>query len=139
MNQNKLKTSLSIATISKLNSQYNFFTIEKAFKKKSVKKSIVTKTLTKVSAKHLNLSKHLNPLDLKYPLSINFFEDLDSFVEHLNEKSNKNNIVFISTGQIVSKQNPFNKISSLDLFNKFNSLLNSSTLLLRCLKLSQKN
>ncbi len=139
MNQNKLKTSLSIATISKLNSQYNFFTIEKAFKKKSVKKSIVTKTLTKVSAKHLNLSKHLNPLDLKYPLSINFFEDLDSFVEHLNEKSNKNNIVFISTGQIVSKQNPFNKISSLDLFNKFSSLLNSSTLLLRCLKLSQKN
>ena len=139
MNQNKLKTSLSIATISKLNSQYNFFTIEKAFKKKSVKKSIVTKTLTKVSAKHLNLSKHLNPLDLKYPLTINFFEDLDSFVEHLNKKSNKNNIVFISIGQIVSKENPFNKISSLDLFNKFSSLLNSSTLLLRCLKLSQKN
>jgi hypothetical protein len=139
MNQNKLKTSLSIAIISKLNSQYNFFTIEKLFKKELAKKAIVSKTLTKVSVKHLNLSKHLSPMDLKYPLVINFFENFDSFIEHLNEKSNKNDVIFISTGQIASKQNLSDKISSLNLFNKFNSLFNSSILLLRCLKLAQKD
>ena len=139
MKQNKLKTSLSIAAISRLNSQYDLFTIEKFFNKEPAEKAIATKTLTKVSAKHLNLSKHLDTLNLKYPLTINFFEDIESFIEHLNNNTDKSNIIFISTGQIVSKQNIPNKISCLSLFNRFNSLFNSSILLLRCLKLAQKN
>ena len=47
MKQNKLKTSLSIAAISRLNSQYDLFTIEKFFKKEPAEKAIATKTLTK--------------------------------------------------------------------------------------------
>lgn len=141
MNLNKLKTSLSVSTASKLSSQYKFFTIEKPFKKVSAKRAVATKTLTRILAKHLKLSKHLDPSDLKYPLVINFFEDLDSFVEHLTENYGKNgsNIVFMSTGNVVFKQNFANKVSPLHLFNRFSSLFDSSIMLLRCLKLVQKS
>ena len=141
MNLNKLKTSLSVSTASKLSSQYKFFTIEKPFKKVPAKRAVATKTLTRILAKHLKLSKHLDPSDLKYPLVINFFEDLDSFVEHLTENYGKNgsNIVFMSTGNVVFKQNFANKASPLHLFNRFNSLFDSSIMLLRCLKLVQKS
>jgi hypothetical protein len=141
MNLNKLKTSLSVSTVSKLSSKYKFFTIEKPFKKVPAKRAVATKTLTKILAKHLKLSKHLDPSDLKYPLVINFFEDLDSFVEHLIENYGKNdsNIVFMSTGSVVFKQNFANKVSSLHLFSRFSSLFNPSIMLLRCLKLAQKS
>ena len=141
MNLNKLKTSLSVSTASKLSSQYKFFTIEKPFKKVPAKRAVATKTLTRILAKHLKLSKHLDPSDLKYPLVINFFEDLDSFVEHLTENYGKNgsNIVFMSTGNVVFKQNFANKVSPLHLFNRFSSLFASSIMLLRCLKLVQKS
>jgi hypothetical protein len=141
MNQNKLKTSLSISIVSKLSSKYKFFTIEKPLKKKFTKKAVATKTLTKVLVKHLNLSNHLDSSRLKYPLVINFFEDLDSFVEHLTENYGKNgsNIVFMSTGNVVFKQNFANKVSPLHLFNRFSSLFDSSIMLLRCLKLVQKS
>lgn len=141
MNQNKLKTSLSISIVSKLSSKYKFFTIEKPLKKKFTKKAVATKTLTKVLAKNLNLSNYLDSSRLKYPLVINFFEDLDSFVEYLDENSNRNenNIVFMSTGKVVFKQNFSNKISPLLLFNSFSALFNPSIMLLRCLKLAQKS
>lgn len=141
MNLNKLKTSLSVSTVSKLSSKYKFFTIEKPFKKIPAKRAVATKTLTKILAKHLKLSKHLDYADLKYPLVINFFEDLDSFVEHLTENHGKtdSNIVFMSTGSVVFKQNFANKVSSLHLFNSFSSLFNSPIMLLRCLKLAQKS
>ncbi len=141
MNLNKLKTSLSVSTASKLSSQYKFFTIEKPFKKVPAKRAVATKTLTRILAKHLKLSKYLDPSDLKYPLVINFFEDLDSFVEHLTENYGKNgsNIVFMSTGNVVFKQNFANKVSPLHLFNRFSSLFDSSIMLLRCLKLVQKS
>lgn len=141
MNLNKLKTSLSVSTVSNLSSQYKFFTIEKPFKKVPAKKAVATKTLTRILAKHLKLSKHLDSSDLKYPLVINFFKDLDSFVEHLTENYGKNgsNIVFMSTGNVVFKQNFANKVSPLHLFNRFSSLFDSSIMLLRCLKLVQKS
>ena len=141
MNLNKLKISLSVSTVSKLSSKYKFFTIEKPFKKIPARRAVATKTLTKILAKHLKLSKHLDYADLKYPLVINFFEDLDSFVEHLTENHGKtdSNIVFMSTGSVVFKQNFANKVSSLHLFNSFSSLFNSPIMLLRCLKLAQKS
>ena len=83
MNQNKLKTSLSVAAVSKLSSKYKFFTIEKIFKKGYIKRGVASKTLTKILAKHLKLSKYLNTSNLKYPLVITFFENSESFFEYL--------------------------------------------------------
>ena len=139
MNQNKLKTSLSIAAISKLSSKYKFFTIEKTFKKGHIKRGVANKTLTKVLAKHLKLSKYLNASNLKYPLIITFFKNSESFFEYLNENSRNNTIVFMSTGSVVCKQNLPNKISSLHLFQNFSSLFTPSSMLLKCLKLAQKS
>jgi hypothetical protein len=141
MKQNKITTYLSVASISKLASKYKFFTIEKPSKSVGISKIAVAKTLTKVLSKHLKLSKHLDSSNLKYPLIINFFEDHNSFVEYLtlNSDKNNNNIVFMSTGNISFKQNLSQNISSMYLFNRFSSLFDSSVMLLRCLKLSQKS
>ena len=68
-----------------------------------------SKTLTKVLAKNIELSKHLDPNLLKYPLTINFFDSFDNLLKYLkiNLKGNSSNIIFVNADNVALKENDF--------------------------------
>ena len=144
MKLNNIKTTLSIAELTNLKRNFKNFTIEKNFIDKKSEEIALSKTLTKVLAKNISLSKHLDPHILKYPLTINFFDSSINLMSHLrkNLKNENNNIVFVNTDNIALKENDLKKISSistLSLFNNFNSIFSPAILVLKCIQISAAN
>tara|TARA_B100001093_G_scaffold316638_1_gene302073 strand:- start:117 stop:566 length:450 start_codon:yes stop_codon:yes gene_type:complete len=144
MKLNKIKTTLSIAELTNLKRNFKNFTIEKNFIDKKSAEIALSKTLTKVLAKNISLSKHLDPHVLKYPLTINFFDSSVNLMSHLRKDLNNknNNIVFVNADNIALKENDLKKVSSvstLSLFNNFNSIFSAAILVLKCIKISAAN
>ncbi len=144
MKLNKIKTSLSLASLRKLKQDFEFFTIETKSSNKKSENVAVSKTLTKVLAKNTNLSKYLDSNLLKYPLTINFFTNLENLLSHLKNNLDKkeNNIIFINTDKVVSKENNIKQLSCIsppDLFRNLNSFFSPTILVLKCLQISAAN
>jgi len=128
MKLNKIKTSLSLASLRKLKQDFEFFTIETKSSNKKSKNVAVSKTLTKVLAKNTNLSKYLDSNLLKY------------LKNNLDKK--ENNIIFINTDKVVSKENNIKQLSCIsppDLFRNLNSFFSPTILVLKCLQISAAN
>jgi hypothetical protein len=144
MKLNKIKTTLSLASLNILKKKYKFFTIEKNFNNSNKTNIAVSRTLNKVLAKNINLSEFIDFSLLKFPLTINFFIDLNDLLHHLrkNIELKNSNIVFINTEQVSLKENSLKKISyisPIDLSNKFNKILSPTILVLKCIQLSAAN
>jgi len=144
MKLNKIKTSLSLASLRKLKQDFEFFTIETKSSNKKSKNVAASKTLTKVLANNTNLSKYLDSNLLKYPLTINFFTNLENLLSHLKNNLDKkeNNIIFINTDKVVSKENNIKQLSCIsppDLFRNLNSFFSPTILVLKCLQISAAN
>jgi ribosomal protein L16 Arg81 hydroxylase len=144
MKLNKIKTSLSLASLRKLKQDFGLFTIETKSSNKKSENVAVSKTLTKVLAKNTNLSKYLDSNLLKYPLTINFFTNLENLLSHLKNNLDKkeNNIIFINTDKVVSKENNIKQLSCIsppDLFRNLNSFFSPTILVLKCLQISAAN
>ena len=144
MKLNKIKTSLSLASLRKLKQDFEFFTIETKSSNKKSKNVAASKTLTKVLAKNTNLSKYLDSNLLKYPLTINFFTNLENLLSHLKNNLDKkeNNIVFINTDKVVFKENDIKQLSYIsppDLLRNLNSFFLPTILVLKCLQISAAN
>jgi hypothetical protein len=144
MKLNKIKTSLSLASLRKLKQDFELFTIETKSSNKKSENVAVSKTLTKVLAKNTNLSKYLDSNLLKYPLTINFFTNLENLLSHLKNNLDKkeNNIIFINTDKVVSKENNIKQLSYIsppDLFRNLNSFFSPTILVLKCLQISAAN
>jgi ribosomal protein L16 Arg81 hydroxylase len=144
MKLNKIKTTLSLAALERLKKEFKFFTIEKSSSTKKPNTIAVSKTLTKVLAKNLELSKHLDSQLLKYPLVINFFENFDDLLKYLkaNLKENNSNIVFVNSNKVALRETDSRKLSSLSpvsLFNNFNLLFSPAILVLKCIQISAAN
>ena len=144
MKLNKIKTSLSLASLRKLKQDFEFFTIETKYSNKKSKNVAASKTLTKVLANNTNLSKYLDSNLLKYPLTINFFTNLENLLSHLKNNLDKkeNNIVFINTDKVVFKENDIKQLSYIsppDLLRNLNSFFLPTILVLKCLQISAAN
>lgn len=144
MKLNKIKTSLSLASLRKLKQDFEFFTIETKSSNKRSKNVAASKTLTKVLANNTNLSKYLDSNLLKYPLTINFFTNLENLLSHLKNNLDKkeNNIVFINTDKVVFKENDIKQLSYIsppDLLRNLNSFFLPTILVLKCLQISAAN
>ncbi len=144
MKLNKIKTSLSLASLRKLKQDFEFFTIETKSSNKKSKNVAASKTLTKVLANNTNLSKYLDSNLLKYPLTINFFTNLENLLSHLKNNLDKkeNNIVFINTDKVVFKENDIKQLSYIsppDLLRNLNSFFLPTILVLKCLQISAAN
>ena len=140
MKLNKIKTSLSLASLRKLKQDFEFFTIETKSSNKKSKNVAASKTLTKVLANNTNLSKYLDSNLLKYPLTINFFTNLENLLSHLKNNLDKkeNNIVFINTDKVVFKENDIKQLSYIsppDLLRNLNSFFLPTILVLKCLQI----
>jgi len=144
MKLNKIKTILSLATLKELKRDFKFFTVEKSSSTRNMETVAASKTLTKVLAKNIELSKHLDPNLLKYPLTINFFDSFDNLLKYLkiNLKGNCSNIIFINADNVALKENDLKKLSylsPLSLFNSFNLLFSPTILVLKCMQISAAN
>ena len=144
MKLNKIKTSLSLASLRKLKQDFEFFTIETKSSNKKSKNVAASKTLTKVLANNTNLSKYLDSNLLKYPLTINFFTNLENLLSHLKNNLDKkeNNIVFINTDKVVFKEKDIKQLSYIsppDLLRNLNSFFLPTILVLKCLQISAAN
>ena len=144
MKLNKIKTSLSLASLRKLKQDFGLFTIETKSSNKKSKNVAASKTLTKVLANNTNLSKYLDSNLLKYPLTINFFTNLENLLSHLKNNLDKkeNNIVFINTDKVVFKENDIKQLSYIsppDLLRNLNSFFLPTILVLKCLQISAAN
>ena len=144
MKLNKIKATLSLAALERLKKEFKFFTFRKKFVNQKPNTIAVSKTLTKVLAKNLKLSKHLDPQLLKYPLVINFFESFDDLLKYLkaNLKENSNNIVFVNSNKVALRETDSRKLSSLSpvsLFNNFNLHFSPAILVLKCIQISAAN
>lgn len=144
MKLNKIKTTLSLTALERLKKEFKFFTIEKSSSTKKSNTIAVSKTLTRVLAKNLELSKHLDSQLLKYPLVINFFGNFDDLLKYLkaNLKESNSNIVFVNSDKVALRENDSKKLSSLSpvsLFNNFNLLFSPAILVLKCIQISAAN
>jgi hypothetical protein len=144
MKLNKIKTTLSLTALERLKKKFKFFTIEKSSSTKKPNTIAVSKTLTKVLAKNLELSKHLDSQLLKYPLVINFFGNFDDLLKYLkaNLKESNSNIVFVNSDKVALRETDSKKLSSLSpvsLFNNFNLLFSPAILVLKCIQISAVN
>ena len=72
MKLNKIKTTLLLAELNQLKKPFKFFTLEKNLPNRKSKNIALSKTLTKILAKNIRLSNHIDPDFLKFPLTINF-------------------------------------------------------------------
>ena len=144
MKLNKIKTTLSLTALERLKKEFKFFTIEKSSSTKKSNTIAVSKTLTRVLAKNLELSNHLDSQLLKYPLVINFFGNFDDLLKYLkaNLKESNSNIVFVNSDKVALRENDSKKLSSLSpvsLFNNFNLLFSPAILVLKCIQISAAN
>ena len=60
MKLNKIKTTLSLASLNILKKKYKFFTIERNFNNSNKTNIAVSRTLNKVLAKNINLSEFID-------------------------------------------------------------------------------
>ena len=144
MKLNKIKTTLSLTALERLKKEFKFFTIEKSSSTKKSNTIAVSKTLTRVLAKNLELSQHLDSQLLKYPLVINFFGNFDDLLKYLkaNLKESNSNIVFVNSDKVALRETDSKKLSSLSpvsLFNNFNLLFSPAILVLKCIQISAAN
>ena len=144
MKLNKIKTTLLLAELNQLKKPFKFFTLEKNPPNRKSRNIALSKTLTKILAKNIRLSNHIDAGFLKFPLTINFFKSYSDLIKHLEDDSKKkdNNIIFINADVVALKENNSKKIASisnLNLFNTLNSIFLPTLLVMKCLQISSAN
>ena len=144
MKLNKIKTTLLLAELNQLKKPFKFSTLEKNLPNRKSKNIALSKTLTKILAKNIRLSNHIDPDFLKFPLTINIFKSHSDLIKHLEDDSKKkdNNIIFINADVVALKENNSKKIASisnLNLFNTLNSIFLPTLLVMKCLQISSAN